>query len=143
MAIGIKTHGEAKSRFYVIFSDIKARCENENCQNYKDYGGRGIVCEWPNFESFRDDMKEGYAETLTIERDDVNGNYCKSNCRWATMAEQGRNKRNTPRYNGVSLAQYCEENNINYSMVSARIYKLKWSINDAVNTPKKVKMFLK
>lgn len=30
----------------------------------------------------------------TLERNDVNGDYDPNNCRWATPAEQSRNKRN-------------------------------------------------
>lgn len=62
--------------------------------NYRYYGGRGIeVCKhWYEFENFLADMGER-TPGLTLDRIDPNGNYELSNCRWATAAEQGRNKR--------------------------------------------------
>ena len=39
------------------------------------------------------DMQEGYSNKLTLDRIDVNGNYCKDNCRWATASLQNHNKR--------------------------------------------------
>ena len=78
---------------------MKQRCNNPNNQKYKDYGGRGIhVCdEWMNdFQSFYDwAMANDYADGLSIDRIDVNGNYDPSNCRWATMMEQRHNRRDS------------------------------------------------
>ena len=91
------THGKKGSRIYRIWCAMKSRCTNSNVPCYKYYGGRGItVCdEWKNdFMSFYNwAMSHGYAENLTIDRIDVDGNYEPSNCRWATMKEQNKNKR--------------------------------------------------
>jgi hypothetical protein len=92
-----KKHGMSNSKFYYIWSQIKDRCKNPNNIRYKDYGGRGvIVCdEWKIFDNFKNDMYPFYKEGMQIERIDVNGNYCKENCKWVTAKEQYYNQRKT------------------------------------------------
>ena len=70
------------------------RCTNQNSIQYKDYGGRGITIdiEWLDLENFLKDMGER-PKGLTLDRINVNGNYCKDNCKWSDYYEQAINKR--------------------------------------------------
>ncbi len=79
---------------YQSWRDMKQRCQNVNCKNYEDYGGRGVkVCErWQDFTNFLADMGEK-PEGLTLDRIDYNSDYEPNNCRWATRKEQRRNQR--------------------------------------------------
>lgn len=104
-------HGDKNSRLYTIWCHMRHRCECVWEEGYPNYGGRGIsVCsEWRNsYEAFKTwAHQSGYSDKLTIERIDVNGNYCPANCRWATPKEQNLNKRNTIRieYKGETKTQ--------------------------------------
>lgn len=84
-------------RIFKIWQGLRQRCNNPNDKDYKEYGGRGVsVCvEWDSaFEPFlKWALENGYASNLSIDRVDVNGNYCPENCRWATWTQQARNKR--------------------------------------------------
>jgi hypothetical protein len=107
---------------------MKKRCNNPHAKNYARYGGRGItVCsEWEQFEPFRDwALSVGYAEALTLERKDVNGNYCPENCTWIPQKRQARNRTSNKniQINGEThtLVEWCEIRKLNYSTVYSRI----------------------
>ena len=102
--IGIKkitarntTHGLFYTRLRVIRANMIQRCYNKNHPFFKHYGGRGIticdewMCDLTTFYNWA--MKNGYQKNLIIDRENNNGNYEPSNCRWITYAESNNNKR--------------------------------------------------
>lgn len=89
-------HWLSNSTIYVKRRSMIARCENSKNASYAVYGWRGIkVCnEWKTFSSFVERAnKNGYDDTLSIERKDVNGDYCPDNCTFIRMELQARNRR--------------------------------------------------
>ena len=78
---------------------MKQRCYNPHTNVYKYYGGRGItVCdEWlKSYHAFRDwAFANGYREDLSIDRIDNDKGYSPENCRWVSVNEQRRNRRNS------------------------------------------------
>ena len=77
---------------YMSWRAMKTRCNNPNTQYFHVYGGRGITYDqhWESFENFLNDMGVR-PEGTTLDRIDNDGNYCKENCRWATVKEQNSN----------------------------------------------------
>ena len=146
-------HNKFGTRLYNVWCSMKSRCYYKNQKCYKNYGGRGInVCdEWKNnFKNFYNwAMKNGYKENAeygecTLDRIDVNKDYCPLNCRWVDMKTQQNNRRNNKliTYNKLTknLTQWSKELNISKQTLFDRIYKAKWSIEKALFTPTKNNM---
>lgn len=96
-----KWGGLSATRLYCIWKGMIRRCIDPGQKDYPAYGGRGIkVCEeWRrDFLTFTDwAWDHGYSTDLSLDRIDVDGDYCPHNCRWAGGTEQ---KLNTREYNG-------------------------------------------
>lgn len=89
-------HGDASSRLYHVWCDIKGRCYNPNRDNYERYGEKGIeMCtEWKDsYESFKEwAIEHGFDESSTgkemsIDRIDPTKGYFPENCQWITLKE--------------------------------------------------------
>ena len=137
------THNKTNTRLYRIWAAMKQRCYNSNYHAYKNYGGRGIaICDdWVNsFDNFYNwAIDNGYREDLSIERINVDDNYCPNNCTWITLAQQAQNRRSCYMfyYNNKeqNLSQWCNELSLDYKLIHNRIFKLKWSFERAISEP--------
>ena len=103
---------------YRVWRQMKDRCYNSKSPGYHHYGGRGIkVCDrWTNkpygFKNFIEDMgkrpggvTKNNRPVYTLDRIDVNGDYCPENCRWTTQSIQMHNRRpiqHSTNFTGVS-----------------------------------------
>lgn len=128
----------SKFRFKQIWVGMRQRCYNDNHYSYPDYGGRGISIseDWIHFDKFKSDMFDSYIEhavkfgekNTSIERKDVNGNYNKENCCWATPQEQSNNRRVAKRkkylYKGEehSLASLARLLGVSYQAMRLKVY---------------------
>ena len=152
-------HGCARrngsTRLYKVWRNMKVRCDNPNCKEYKYYGGRGIsVCEeWNDFIEFQKwAYANGYDENAkrgecTLDRIDVNKNYEPSNCRWVNMKVQCNNRRlwgtNTHNHKMITwtykgethtVREWSEITGIDNKILRTRKHK-GWNIERILTTP--------
>lgn len=94
--MGKVTHGHCRTPTYNCWANMIGRCTNQKRPDFKNYGGRGIkVCSrWETFANFLADMGERQ-DGMSLDRIDVNGDYCQENCRWVPLPEQNHNRRDT------------------------------------------------
>lgn len=139
-----KTHGLCRTRLYREYRGMMSRCYNPKNPAFPNYGGRKIaVCD--NWRGHVAKFVEwaigaGYQDDLTIERVDVNGNYCPDNCTWIPRGDQAKNRRMciTVEVDGkeMCLADAARH----FSLVSPllaqeRVRELHWAPLKAVTTP--------
>lgn len=138
-------HGLCYHPLYSVWANMKDRCSNSNNIGYQHYGGRGIrVCtEWEtSFEDFYEwaTSKGKYSKGLSIERLDVDGNYEPSNCTFANLHTQSRNKRASRviTIDGVTKnwIDWCRFYSIPESTVRNRVNR-GMSVKDALTTPRR------
>ncbi len=144
-ATKLRTHGETnKTKEFTAWWNMKRRCYDSRATRYNSYGGRGIgVCDrWRDpvngYVNFLEDMGRCPPECNSIDRIDVNGDYHPRNCRWATSAEQARNKRNNRMLTAFGKTQCLTDWAIEYGMslntLNGRIQR-GWSGELALTTP--------
>lgn len=139
-------HYKNGTRLYAIWDSMRQRCNNPHNKQYHNYGERGIkICsEWDDYQNFYDwAISTGYDESAlrgkyTLDRIDVNKNYCPENCRWADTKVQSVNKRNTVRltYNNEThpLTEWSDIVGIAYQTLWRR-YSKGWSTEKILTKP--------
>jgi hypothetical protein len=111
--------------------------------DYSYYGGRGIsICDrWNIFVNFLHDLGEPEAG-MTLDRINVNGNYCPENCRWATRKQQSQNTRTTRNinFNGKTQCVSEWERELGFKPVAITMrLKRGWSVEKALGTPRRIR----
>lgn len=120
---------------------MKTRCNNPRFKDFKNYGGRGIgVCErWDEFANFLEDMGPTFAEGLTLDRIDCNGDYAPENCRWADHTTQANNTRSnvfiTLWGESHTLTEWCRLVGLPIKVVQNRYYNYGWDVERCLTTP--------
>jgi hypothetical protein len=135
-------HGMSKGcKEFRSWASMRGRCCNQQNHKFPIYGGRGIkICDrWmESFQNFYDDMGQAPSKLHSIDRIDVNGDYCPENCRWAVAAQQSDNKTNTVRltWNGVTrtVTEWSRIVGVQRMTIKARL-KYGWSVDSALSTP--------
>lgn len=131
---------------YRKYYAAKARCESPNNDSYYRYWWRWIKMLRKTFEEFWKDMWDSYNEHIktywvdntTLDRIDVNWDYCKDNCRWATWKQQYNNMSTNHiveyKWEIYTLAELCDKLNKKYGLVSDRIRAWR-ELEDALHLP--------
>ncbi len=127
------------TRFYKIWYWLKHRCNNKKNSRY---WWRWIWYEsrWEKFQYFKEDMYKSYLDHVekfweketTIDRINVDWDYCKNNCKWATLKEQQRNTTKNIIYNWKCVSEWCEKLWLDRNTVQIKISKW-FSIEKALN----------
>lgn len=131
-----KTHGDSYACEYRSWKMMRSRCTNPNDPAYHNYGERGIrVCDrWDDYGAFLLDMGRRPTPAHTLERIDNSKGYSPENCRWATRAEQLRNRRNNRNvtHNGTTMcvADWSTKTGIPKSTLRYRLRR--WPIAKAL-----------
>lgn len=142
-------HGDTHTRLYNILWGMIRRCYNKNDQAYPHYGGRGIkVCDewytpedhtigWLRFKEWA--LVNGYNDNLSIERNNVNGNYEPTNCTWTDSKGQSENTRKTKWFNPygklISTTKFGHQVNLGRPENIIRRINAGWSDYDAASIP--------
>lgn len=143
-----RKYKHSNKRLYSVYMAVKDRCYNEKCRSYPNYGGRGIKM-WPGWlgENGYDAFAEwafaiGYDPDAprgecTLDRIDVNGDYCPENCHFIPNQEQQNNRRDNVvfEYNGEThtMTEWSRILNIPIHLLQYYCRKRECSIKDLLD----------
>lgn len=138
-------HGDARNgkvtRLHNIWRGMLKRVDATKGPAFQKYASRGISVDplWRAYEPFREwALTNGYADDLTLDRVNNDGDYGPDNCRWVGWAAQARNRRSSRRIAAfnetLALAEWSERSGLKAETISARL-ALGWTAEDAVSKP--------
>jgi hypothetical protein len=132
------THKLTKTRTYVSWRSMWARCTDSKRKDYEYYKTKTPIDRWKYFENFLQDMGERPANK-SLDRIDNSKGYSKDNCRWSTSKEQQAN-RNTNIYIFINGEKYCMKEacsifGTSYNRAKARVHR-GWEPYEAVTLKK-------
>lgn len=117
-----------KERLYETWKNMLRRCLDPKNKRWDQYGGRGItICrEWNAYLTFRSwALANGYRDDLSIDRIDVDGNYCPENCRWSDAKTQANNTSRNHYFDycgeRLTMSQLAERLDVTYSTLQHRV----------------------
>lgn len=135
-------HGGCGTLTYARWKSMMQRCRQPGATNFEHYGAKGVaVCkQWNDFAVFRAEMGDCPSKDHTLDRIDNAKGYEASNCRWATMTDQNRNRSCcisiTHQGRTMILRDWAAEVGLTPNALAQRLY-LGWSIERALTTPLK------
>ena len=137
---GGNSQGEGRTKLYMVWSGIRARCRDPKHVSYGNYGRKGImVCkEWDDYKVFRRwAIENGYSEGLWIDRIDSRGHYEPTNCRWITPQANVRRTKRTYLAFGESktMIEWFEDERcaVTYYTLRNRLQR-GWDVEEAITT---------
>lgn len=139
--LSVPKHGKNNTKIYRVWLRMKSRCYNPKDKAYKWYGERGLNVSdsWKDFANFYNDMGDKPTSSHTLERINNSQGYSKENCKWATVQEQGANRRDNVniQFNGKiqNVSAWAKELGLSHSSLSKRLKR--WSVERALTEPKK------
>lgn len=137
-----KKYDIKNKKLYEVWQGMRSRCNCKGNSDYHNYGGRGIKIstEWRDYNVFQKwAIEHGYRQGLTIERIDVDGNYCKENCCWIENKLQAQNTRKVRRFiykdKVYTIRQLSDIFNVNNRTLANRLTVLNWDVERAITEP--------
>lgn len=137
-----KRHGHHGSLTYMRWKSMIQRCYYPSASNYQYYGAVGVtVCpQWLSFQDFLRDMGECPDPSMTLDRIKNHIGYEPGNCRWATKAEQNRNRSCCVEitHNGETrnITEWAAVSGLTPNALSMRL-RLGWDFSRAITQPLK------
>jgi len=123
------------TKVHKAWQHIKARCLRKCDASYHAYGAKGItVCpEWQkSFEAFYAHIGNPPSPQHTVDRIDITKGYEPGNVRWATRREQSNNRRNSIRYDGLTILELSHKYQVHFERLKYLLRQRGLSLEEAL-----------